>query len=59
MRRILVDHARHNCAQKRKGISIPIDEAYYVSSVKDEDLVAIDDALTELGEVDPDGAKVV
>jgi RNA polymerase sigma-70 factor (ECF subfamily) len=59
MRRILVDHARQNCAQKRKGISIPIDEAYHVSSGRDEDLVAIDDALKELAEVDPDGAKIV
>ncbi len=59
MRRILVDHARQNCAQKRKGISIPIDEAYHVSSGRDEDLVAIDDALKELAEEDPDGAKVV
>lgn len=59
MRRILVDHAREHCAQKRKGISIPIDEAYHVSSGRDEDLVAIDDALKELAEVDPDGAKVV
>jgi RNA polymerase sigma-70 factor, ECF subfamily len=59
MRRILVDHARQNCAQKRKGISIPIDEAYYISSGRDEDLVAIDDALKELAEVDPEGSKVV
>jgi RNA polymerase sigma factor (TIGR02999 family) len=59
MRRILVDHARQNCAQKRKGISIPIDEAYFVSSAKDEDVVAIDDALRELAEIDPDGARVV
>ena len=27
MRRILVDHARQNCAQKRKGIKIPLNEA--------------------------------
>jgi RNA polymerase sigma-70 factor, ECF subfamily len=59
MRRILVDHARQNCAKKRKGISIPIDEAYHVSSGKDEDLVAIDDALNELAGVDPEGAQVV
>jgi RNA polymerase sigma factor (TIGR02999 family) len=59
MRRILVDHARQNCAKKRKAISIPIDEAYHVSSGKDEDLVAIDDALKELAAVDPDGAQVV
>jgi len=59
MRRILVDHARQNCAHKRKGISIPIDEAYHISSGRDEDLIAIDDALKELAEVDPDGCKVV
>jgi RNA polymerase sigma factor (TIGR02999 family) len=59
MRRILVDHARQNCAKKRKGISIPIDEAYHVSSGRDEDLVAIDDALKELADVDPEGAKVI
>jgi len=59
MRRILVDHAREHCAQKRKGINIPIDEAYHVSSGKNEDLVAIDDALKELAEIDPDGAKIV
>jgi RNA polymerase sigma-70 factor, ECF subfamily len=59
MRRILVDHARQNCAHKRKGISIPIDEAYHVSSGRDEDLIAIDDALKELAEIDPDGYKVV
>jgi RNA polymerase sigma-70 factor, ECF subfamily len=59
MRRILVDYARQNCAQKRKGISVPIDEAYYVSSGRDEDLVAIDDALRELEEVDPESSQVV
>jgi RNA polymerase sigma-70 factor, ECF subfamily len=59
MRRILVDYARQNCAQKRKGISVPIDEAYYVSSGRDEDLVAIDDALHELAEIDPESSQVV
>jgi RNA polymerase sigma-70 factor, ECF subfamily len=59
MRRILVDYARQNCAQKRKGISVPIDEAYYVSSGRDEDLIAIDDALRELAEVDPESSQVV
>jgi RNA polymerase sigma-70 factor, ECF subfamily len=59
MRRVLVDHARQNCAQKRKGISIPIDEACYISNARDEDLVAIDDALNELAEVDPESCKVI
>jgi RNA polymerase sigma-70 factor, ECF subfamily len=59
MRRILVDHARQNCAKKRKGISIPLDEAYHVSSGREEDLIAIDDALKELAEIDPEGCKIV
>jgi RNA polymerase sigma-70 factor (ECF subfamily) len=59
MRRILVDHARQNCAKKRKGISVPLDEAYHISSGRDEDIIAIDDALKELAEVDPDSYKVV
>ncbi len=59
MRRVLVDHARQNCAQKRQNISIPLDEAYHVASGRDQDLIAIDDALKELAEVDPDASKVV
>jgi RNA polymerase sigma-70 factor, ECF subfamily len=59
MRRILVDHARQRSAQKRKGISIPIDEAYHISSGRDEDLIELDDALRELSEVDPEASQVV
>jgi RNA polymerase sigma-70 factor (ECF subfamily) len=59
MRRILVDHARQNCANKRRGISIPIDEAYHISSGRDEDVIAVDDALKELAEIDSEGSKVV
>ena len=59
MRRILVDHARQNNAQKRKGINIPLDEAYHVSSGNDAQLVALDGALRELAEIDPDASKVV
>src|ERR1700683_4761592 len=32
MRRILVDHARQGNAQKRRVISVPLDEAYHISS---------------------------
>ena len=52
MRRILVDPARHSSAEKRKGIKIPIDQAYELSSGMDQDLVAVDDALKELAEVE-------
>ena len=59
MRRILVDHARQSSAHKRKGIHIPLDEAYHISSGRDEDIIAIDDALKELAVIDPEGSKVV
>ena len=59
MRRVLVDHARQNIAQKRKGISIPLDEAYHICQGRDAELVALDDALKELAEIDTDAATVV
>ncbi|HEX4136382.1 MAG TPA: ECF-type sigma factor [Bryobacteraceae bacterium] len=59
MRRILVDHARQGNAQKRRVISVPLDEAYHISSGRDDALVALDDALKELAEVDPDASKVI
>ncbi len=59
MRRILVDHARQGNAGKRKGIKLPLDEAYHVFSGQEASLVALDDALKELAEVDPDAMKVV
>lgn len=59
MRRVLVDHARQNQAQKRKGIAIPIEEAYYLSSGRSEDLIALDEALKELCEMDTEAGQVV
>lgn len=59
MRRILVDHARGNRAKKRSGVKIPLDEACQVSSERSEDLVALDDALKELEELDPEACQVV
>jgi RNA polymerase sigma factor (TIGR02999 family) len=59
MRRILVDHARQGNAQKRRVISVALDEAYHISSGRDDALVALDDALKELAEVDPDASKVI
>ena len=59
MRRILVDHARQGNAQKRRVISVALDEAYHISSGRDDALVALDDALKELEEVDPDASKVI
>lgn len=59
MRRILVDHARSNRARKRSGVKIPLDEACQVSSERSEDLVALDDALKELEQIDPEACQVV
>jgi RNA polymerase sigma factor (TIGR02999 family) len=59
MRRILVDHARQGNAQKRKGIAIPIEEAYHIPHGRDESLIALDDALNELAEIDPESSKVI
>ena len=59
MRRILVDHARQGNARKRQRVDIPLDEAYHLAAGNDEQLIALDDALKELAEIDPDASKVV
>lgn len=59
MRRILVDDARSRRARKRDGIQIELDEAFHVSSGKDAEIVALDDALKALEEEYPENAKVV
>jgi RNA polymerase sigma factor (TIGR02999 family) len=61
MRRILVDFARSRGYQKRGGGArhVSFDEALYVTRQQDTDLVALDDALRALDEVDPRKSKVV
>jgi RNA polymerase sigma-70 factor (ECF subfamily) len=61
IRQILVDHARARRAQKRGGdaLTLPLDEALAVPERKNVDLVALDDALTELARLDERQAKVV
>jgi RNA polymerase sigma-70 factor (ECF subfamily) len=59
MRRILVDHARKGQAGKRKGVKMPLEEACHVYDSQNQDLVALDDALVELGEIDMDAMKVI
>jgi len=61
MRRILVDFAR-----KRPKISegeaarhVSLDEAFTITTEKDEDLVALDEALNELAKFDERKAKIV
>lgn len=61
MRRILIDFARSRGYQKRGGnvVRLSLDEAPSVSSEPDADLVALDDALKALAEVDGRKSKVV
>jgi RNA polymerase sigma-70 factor, ECF subfamily len=61
MRRILVDHARGRQAAKRGGGApvVSLEEAWITSVEPDTDVVALDEALETLAEVDPRKAKVV
>ena len=62
MRRILVDYARSQQAEKRGGEfqKISLDERIDVSGQdSDLDLVALDDALNRLAEIDPQKSKIV
>jgi RNA polymerase sigma factor (TIGR02999 family) len=61
IRRILVDHARsHQAAKRGSGaIKLSLDEAVSVPGGKDLDLVALDDALKSLAEMDEHQARIV
>lgn len=61
IRRILVDHARARGAEKRGGrlVRVPLEDLEVASSGIDVDVVAVDEALVELGEIDERQAQVV
>jgi RNA polymerase sigma-70 factor (ECF subfamily) len=61
MRRILIDFARSRGYQKRGGgaVHLSLDDAPSVSNEPDADIVALDDALKALAEVDGRKSKVV
>jgi RNA polymerase sigma factor (TIGR02999 family) len=61
MRRILVDSARAHLADKRGGRlpHVYLDDSVDASPQSSEDLVALDDALHALEEMDPRKARVV
>jgi RNA polymerase sigma factor (TIGR02999 family) len=61
MRRILVEFARSRGSQKRGGEvrKVSLDEAATLSPEPDEDLLALDGALTALAAFDPRKARVV
>lgn len=61
IRRILVEHARKKAAAKRggRGLHVTLSEAEEVAARRPPDLLALDEALRALGEVDARKAAVV
>lgn len=61
MRRILMNHARNQKRQKRPGsaIQVSLSEVAVISFSKVEDLIALDQALNRLAQIDERKARVV
>jgi RNA polymerase sigma factor (TIGR02999 family) len=61
MRRILVDYARKRQADKRGGdaVTLTLDEHLVPAQQRELDVVALDDALAELGRMSPQQSQVV
>ena len=61
MRRILVSHARGRQAQKRGGATphITLDEGVAAAPQRDLNLLALDEALTRLEQLDPEKSRMV
>lgn len=61
MRGILVDHARKHTAAKRGGdaVTLVLDEAVTLPKKKELNLISLDDALTNLADLDPRQSQIV
>src|SRR5579863_8339631 len=61
IRRILVDHARKHGSAKRGGdaVLVPLDEALLGTRARGVELLALEEALASLSEIDPRKARVV
>jgi RNA polymerase sigma factor (TIGR02999 family) len=61
IRHILIDHARRRSRLKRGGDRrrLPLDELLDHAPATDRELIALDEALAELGEIDPHKARIV
>lgn len=61
MRQILVDYARKRRSQKRGGgaLKVSFDEAIIVSKERLTEVIALDDALKSLAEIDPRKSQMV
>lgn len=62
MRQILVEHARAHVAAKRGGknaCKLTLDAALEIQQKTDVDVIALDDALNRLAELDPQQSRIV
>lgn len=59
MRRILVDYARYSNASKRPGVKVPLDLVVVSAQQPSADLIALNEALNRLAELDPRQAQIV
>jgi RNA polymerase sigma factor (TIGR02999 family) len=61
MRRILVDHARARNAAKRGdgGCKVTLDEGLVSAEQRDVNVIALDEALTNLAKLDPQQSQIV
>lgn len=61
MRRLLVNHANSRAAQRRGGgaLRVTLHEAVHGDNDAEEDVLALDEALTQLGEMDERKANVL
>ena len=61
MRRILVDHARTKKRAKRGGsdIRVSFNDANLIGQARDLDIVALDEALARLAEIDQQQSRIV
>ena len=61
MRRILVDHARANCADKRGGdrVNVSLKNIGAFGTQPTTDVLALHDVLNRLAEIDPDQSRIV
>ena len=60
MRQILVDYARsHGAAKRGAGLKVELDAAVIVAPERSLDVIALDDALSQLTELDEQQARIV
>lgn len=61
MRQLLINYAQRHAAQKRGSgkVDIPLEEALLVSEQRGEQLLALDEALERLQQLDPRASQVV